>query len=136
MPIRFDNVECGMLAMAIDTDGSIFMCKHKHGIFQKPSIDTRVTFTNQSMRLLSFVKNLIGGRIRPHSKSSGTFLLTIDSKDEIMNLLQQIYPYLIRKQKQAFLMMNFLIDRKSGKPYSSKDWKTVEKMKKLNRIVD
>jgi len=124
-----------MLAMAIDTDGSIFMHIHKHGIFQKPSIGTYVAFTNQSKQLLTFIKNRIGGSIRPHSKTSRTFLLTVESKDKILNLLKQIYPYLIRKQKQAFLMMNYLIGRTSGKPYSSRDWETVEKMKKLNRMV-
>ena len=108
------------------------MCWHGHGKKQKPSIGTYVTFTNNSEDWLNYIKRFVGGRINPH-KNDKTKLLILESKNEIMDLLGQVYPYILIKQKQAMLMMSFLLGRERGKSYTEHDKETINMMKKMNR---
>jgi len=133
MPIHEIALQNAILATAIDTDGSIFICSHSHGKKQSPSIGHYVTFTNKSLEWLNYLKGFnVNGKINPHGRK-GMYILVVESKISILELLKRVYPYLYIKKKQAELMIFYLLGRNSGKSYSQEDYFMMEEMKSLNR---
>jgi len=129
MPIATD-LDKMFIATALDSEGSLFGCIHKHGKLQKPSIQVYLTFTNNSLKWLELLKDLCGdGKIRRCTNSSA-YTLSIEKQDSIKTILKAIFSYLIIKFEQASLMINYL-NRKNWY-YNSSNYIFLESLSKLN----
>jgi hypothetical protein len=99
------------LACAIDAEGGIYLYhrKKKNGTWD--GYQNQIAITNTNLDFLKHAQKLMKGRIRPiHKKDKrrSCFQLRICSQSEIINILEQILPYLIVKKTKALKMLKFL----------------------------
>ena len=106
--LKLTEIEKAWLAAAIDCDGTISAAFHKDCQCYRPII----AIYNTNLELLEKVRKLILESTIDWRKRSlrykKTFRLRISNKGVVLNLLTQIYPYLIVKKKQAKLLLECL----------------------------
>jgi len=131
--------ELGYVAGCLDCDGSINFCvrTRKDG---RTCIDPRIVFYNTHRPMLERLREILGvGSIKKtipkNPNHSVSYTLTVVGS-KLYTILKTLEPYLVRKRRQARIVLEFY-ELRSRKPYNSlygeEEWKLVEEMRKLNR---
>ncbi|MBA7577582.1 hypothetical protein ES708_19435 [subsurface metagenome] len=104
------------MAGLFDGEGCIHITKTKAGKYNHRSDyhQLQVNLVNTNKKVLDWIKNRFGGSVRRHdiksrSKAWTWYIYTIKAKD----FLKMIYPYLVIKEKQAKIAIEFRENRKN-----------------------
>jgi len=139
---NLSECEAKVLAMAIDTEGSISLTRS--GLYYRPYTQ----FSNTDYRLVDFIKRLVDDNEDKHiTDNSNTskdvhkieYVVSWTEKEEIIDILEQVIPYLICKKEQAILLREYClirqrkIKRKYHSPYEEEEYILYEDIGKLNK---
>jgi len=145
-PIKYEEWQVRVIAMAIDTDGSIGLTKSKRkGTTNDFRIRPSIQFCGISKQLVEYIRELIGFGTNVHAYKSDNAgfkknykvytYKTVGMLQHTLNLLQAIEPFLIIKQKKAQTIIEFCKSRLSkyvGAFYSHEEVEMWERCKALN----
>lgn len=96
----------------LDGEGNITILKRNQNERPNPSYDLHVGFTNRDLSALQVIQSFYGGTIfqkkRYRANHATSYELRIGRKAQVARLLQESYPYMLIKQKQAELALAFL----------------------------
>lgn len=121
-PRVYEKWQARVIAMALDTDGSIGISKNKRKGTEDFRIRPSIQFYNLSKPLVDYVRNLIGYGVNVHAyKGDEAFnskyklysYRTVGMLQQTLNLLIAIEPYLIVKREKAQLIIAFCKSRLS-----------------------
>jgi hypothetical protein len=112
---NISEADARVFAMAIDTDGCITILHHSE------QYSPHVGFQNDSRELLEEVRRLVDDKER----SIDNKCVAWHSYKDVLDILEQIEPYLILKREQALLVMEFCIIRLQKFANAGYLWKNV-----------
>ena len=127
------------LAGFIDGEGSIAIYKHKDKRVQKGyTLHPRFEIANTNEEVLKAIKEVIGGKIKSKPKYKGckvVYCVEFQDYEQIKRALSIVSPFLIIKQKQAKLMIEFCNNRikSNGKKYSNRDYEIANIFSTINK---
>lgn len=141
------------IAGLIDGEGSIGLVKHKEKKCPRGwYYDPYVSISNTSEKLMKYIKEVTGiGFYRKkqfknfNKKWKVPLEWRVCARKEIINLLEQVLPYLIIKKKHAILLLEYLKIREQQEreriafmkeqqiKYNERQDKIYEKLKELNK---
>jgi len=136
-----DQFLSGWLAGVIDGDGAIMLTNNSIGHSGKMSIRAVVVIVAEEIAfaetVLSAVERLGStGYVQKKGNGSGTiYHVVIANRSRVYPLLSAITPYLVGKQKQAEIAMEFCDLRSSSgynAPYTKKEYELQRSVKALN----
>jgi hypothetical protein len=126
------------LAGFVDGEGSIAIYKHKDSRVQKGyTLHPKFVIANTNEEVLKAIKEIIGGKIKALPKHKGckiVYCVEFQDYAQIEKALRIIKPFLIIKQKQADLMIEFCNNRieSNGKKYSDRDYEIANIFSTIN----
>jgi hypothetical protein len=142
---ELSEAEKGYLAGLIDGEGTISIGKKNNktgrlGFTLTPS----VSIANTNEGVIRYCQSLIGGRVykgrrrKPNHRTK--FTLRVHRHTEIMKILEQVYPYLRIKKKNAELLMKYCESRIKKRryissvtvPYDEDELRIHQEIRKLN----
>lgn len=138
---RLTDVQASWLACAIDGEGSIGIHRPYDGQRGKYRYRAVVSVTNTNLAFLAQVKSLVDGNVHVKTlpkRAGHKVCFAVDIKARaIPNLLEQIQPYLVIKQQQAKLVLQFCRAVAYGPVHNGDDHEIFEQLylecKALNR---
>ena len=135
------KIEKSYIAGIIDGEGNISLTKYKHpngknGYCLFPTVQ----IANTNIEFLLEINELIKGKIfiakrKIYTNHKPKGIIYFKGKNNVLNFLKEITPYLRIKKKQSEIVMKYCERRKDCSTrfnYSNKDWEDAELMKKLN----
>jgi len=127
------------LAGFIDGEGSIAIYKHKDVRTQKGyTLHPHFEIANTNEEVLKAIKEVIGGKLKIKPKQKGckkVYYVEFQDYEQIKKALTIVLPFLIIKQKQAKLMIEFCNSRikSQGKRYSERDFEIANIFSTINK---
>lgn len=138
MLTRLTEIQLSYLAGIIDGEGSILLCKSRHGL--RPCISLCMTDKETIQTIVRWLKS---SKIHIHEckpqrenqRCKFVFRIEIRRINEVLGLLIALFPYLITKKERAHLLMEFCKSRMQNL-FSTNTEREIEifnLMKKLNK---
>lgn len=134
------NTDKAYIAGFLDADGSISIIHHKRSN-GSVNYDTKVRITNTYEDTIERIRDMIPyksvkvyKRDRRQPNYATSYDLVLNSREDIADLLEDIYPYLITKKDRASLMIEYCRSRCNHpkKCYTSNELELRERLCKLN----
>ena len=136
-------VDLAYLAGIIDGEGCITFIKHKHehnsrGYIYEPKLEitnTNEDLINRCLKCMPKQATKVYQDDKRKDYYKRCWSIRLQQYDSLLSFLKQIQPYLVAKQKQADMMIQYLeskITRRYGK-YTAKDIELAESIRKLNK---
>ena len=130
MPLT--QYQLGYLAGLLDGEGTLVInvSREKRAVGKRPrarngiSIGTSLKIVNTNLDLLNGLNNIVLGKIyrstrKKEDRGSDVFVWAINDKKTIVDILQQLLPYLIVKKDRAEKMIEFCLSRINRKSYKA-----------------
>lgn len=139
------NIKLAYLAGLLDTKGSIFISKAKarHGIKGNFEYVLRIRLGSKNKKLVEYFTrsfNLMKPRLIKSTKQGWRdYWQIVTGSNRALEILEQLFPYIQVKKKQATLALKFQRNRPKGSQtrFRGKEQKRLKtcylKMRKLNR---
>jgi len=130
---RLKSTEAAYIAGFLDADGSVMFYSRKGKTF------LRVAFTNRSHRTLAWIRGKANvGNVttaKRYSKNHQPCWHLFTNSDAASTLLEQVAPYMITKNKQAKLALEYTEQKKNPEYWADMEWhlKMKDSMQALNK---
>jgi len=130
---QLKDIDAAYIAGFLDADGSVMFYTRKKKTF------LRVQFTNRSHRTLAWIRGKISvGNIvsvKRYSKNHQPCWQIFVNSDAASTLLEQVAPYMITKNKQAKLALEYTEQKKNPEYWADIEWhlKIKASMQALNK---
>ena len=130
--VIYTEEEKRLLALAIDLEGAIYLVKRRN------HCNPAISIVNINHPLIEHIYSLARtGHTCSYSRRNyrRAWMWNVNSVFQVENLLKQIVPYLIAKQEQGKLLLEFCQSRiqNFASPLSERDKVIYEKLRELNR---
>jgi len=115
-----DPLKWAYIAGLMDTDGSFLINKRfGHNGMKSPSYVTRVSYGEKDTRTPSFIKKTFTFGCINHKDNdkcvNGRFVWELVVKEEIIDFINRVLPYLMVKKQNAEILLNFCLNYKPMK---------------------
>ncbi len=140
---RIKDTEKAYLAGLIDGEGYIGLTKTKIKYKANPkfniAIRNHLLIASTNNQVINWLIIKFGGKTQSaiiNQRSKPIIKWWINRQDLQLELLKEVFPYLIIKKEQARLMIEWLEMRlihRKNKYYTDEDWSYIEKFKILNK---
>lgn len=142
-PLNLKDFEKGYLAGAIDGEGTICITKVR-GNVKYGRLYPIVSIVNTDRHMLEICQKYLHGlgRVGIHTRNyegrKSIYYLKLSKFSHVIRVLREIAPYLVVKQKQAKLMLEFLEIRnyrphpRTAEGVTGREWEIYREMKQLN----
>lgn len=122
------------VAGVIDGEGSIYL-----GIQKKRLFIPNISICNNDEKMLLFCKNIlrvgyVSKRNLSKMRPKHNWVYSIGKREDIVNILILVRPFLITKQKQADLLFEYCVNRlEIRQPFIERDYEIYRELKALNQ---
>ncbi len=141
-----ENEELALTAGLLIGEGCISMSKIKRDSLTNGfQLQPRVFICNTDRKLIDFCQRVIGGRLQTPTRKENNkqlYKLCIQNFKRIITALEKVRPYMIAKEKQADLLIEFCrsrlktLARRKGRapaPYSEREIEICRELQLLNK---
>lgn len=140
---KLTGEEAAYVAGFLDADGCIALHRgKKKDTANGFQISRYLSFTNSDGRILQWLQERIDGLIidivNPNSNLQYTqpcYDLRLYRTDEIISLLTQVIPYLVKKKERAKVLLEFCKLRLNGQPYGEREYELVRKFEGIKNDI-
>lgn len=134
---QMSDTEKAYVAGIIDGEGCIglWTSKLERDGWTRERIVPSVVVEMTSEETVSHIAKVIGNKsyneYPPTNGNKRNYKISVQAQNEVKELLKQIKPFLVEKDKQAEKVINYCEGREAHKPYTEEEFEMVEDLKDM-----